>query len=280
MLWHRISFSLRLILLTLERQTRVPQDPSVFERNWIPKLEILANDISLTALQCYILAQIYYSIKSDYKSLLRYRGMGVSICLQLGLHQSQKKFSFNPLMGETRKKVFWCQYTLDRYVFYIVSRYIFPCDSNTWFRFSAALTGLPTIMAEADISTEYPANVDDENVTETGFVPTPPEEATRMSSALALFSISRILNRVLERLYPSSTGYEISLSTIHSLAEELEDWLKGLPSHLRLEFAQDKPSANIASSRSPLLVSFLAPIKPRMKSNFSNSRSSSIIFAL
>ena len=139
-------------------------------------------------------------------------------------------------------------------------------------------------MAETDISTEYPANVDDENVTETGFVPTPPEESTRMSSALALFSVSRILNKVLERLYPSSTGYEISLSTIHSLAEELEDWLKKLPSHLRLEFAQDKPSANTTSSRSPLLVGFddtcslnqvaLIP-NPFVK----NSRSYSIIFA-
>ncbi|KAL1960453.1 hypothetical protein VTO42DRAFT_7752 [Malbranchea cinnamomea] len=213
--------------------SRVPQDPAFFERRWISKLNALTDDVSLSALQCYILAQIYYLIKSDYKSVLRYRGIAVALCYQLGLHQSQKRFSFNRLITETRKRVFWCQYVLDR--------------------FAAALTGLPVLVAESDICTEYPTDVDDENVTETGFVPTPPEETTRMSSAIALFNVSRILNRVLEELYPSPAGYKISLSAVHSLAEELDDWQKKLPSHLRLEFAQDKPSTNVTGSRSPLL---------------------------
>ena len=124
----------------------------------------------------------------------------------------------------------------------------------TFLRFTAALTGLPVLIAESDICTEHPADVDDENITETGFVPTGPEESTRMSSAIALFNVSRILNRVLEELYPSPAGYKISLSAVHSLAEELDDWQKKLPDHLRLEFAQDKPSTNITGSRSPLLV--------------------------
>lgn len=80
------------------------------------KLDALADDISLPALQCYILGQIYYTIKADYKSLLRYRGIAVGMCHQLGLHQSQRRFSFSPLTSEMRKKVFWCQYVLDRYV--------------------------------------------------------------------------------------------------------------------------------------------------------------------
>ncbi|KAK2746472.1 hypothetical protein FQN57_003098 [Myotisia sp. PD_48] len=220
-------------IAAISSTSRVPQDPSFFERNWTPKLEALTKDVSLTALQCYVLAQIYYLVKSDYTSLLRYRSLGVSICLHLGLHQSQKRFSFNPLVSETRKRVFWCQYTLDR--------------------FAAALTGLPVMLSESDICTEYPTDIDDENVTETGFVPTIPEESTRISAALALFSASRILNRVLEELYPASEGYEISLSTVHSLAEELEDWLRNLPTHLRLEFVQDKPSAALTGSRAPLL---------------------------
>ncbi|EFW21027.1 hypothetical protein D8B26_002706 [Coccidioides posadasii str. Silveira] len=212
---------------------RIPQDPVFFERSWIPKLEALSEDISLSALQCYVLAEIYYSLKSDYRTLLRYRSLAVALCLQLGLHQSQKRFSFNPLMSETRKRVFWCQYSLDR--------------------FAAALTGLPVLMAESDICTEYPSDVDDENVTETGFIPTPPEQSTRISSALALFSASRILSKVLEELYPSPAGYEISLPTMHSLAEELDDWLKKLPSHLRVEFVQDKPTSGFTSGRAPIL---------------------------
>ncbi|PGH13967.1 hypothetical protein AJ80_06107 [Polytolypa hystricis UAMH7299] len=220
-------------IAAISSTSRIPQDPAFFEHNWIPKLDALSHDISLSALQCYVLAQIYYMVKADYKTLLKYRGLAVGICHQLGLHQSQKRFSFNPLSSETRKKVFWCQYVLDR--------------------FAAALTGLPVLMAESDICVEYPADVDDENVTETGFVPTLPGELTRVSSALALFGATRILNSVLDRLYPSPAGYQVSLSTIHSLAEELEEWQKNLPAHLRLDFVQDKPSTNVTGSRSPLL---------------------------
>ncbi|OAL75593.1 C6 transcription factor [Trichophyton violaceum] len=257
---HHAFAQLNLIfgIAAISSTSRVPQDPLFFERHWIPKLKMLANDISLTTLQCYVLAQVYYSIKADYRSLLHYRGLGVSICLQLGLHHSQERFSLNPLVSETRKRVFWCQYTLDR--------------------FGAAFTGLPVLLAESDISTEYPADVDDENVTETGFVPTIPEESTRMSSALALFSASRILHRVLEDLYPSPAGYEISLSTVHSLAENLDEWLKNLPAHLQLTFLLDKPNASVASSRSILLSTvyyFIRTLIRRPAVSFGSSDSSS-----
>ncbi|KAL2000177.1 hypothetical protein VTN02DRAFT_3463 [Thermoascus thermophilus] len=220
-------------IAALSSTSRTNQDPVFFEQNWYPALESLAGDVSVTTLQCYILAQIYCTAKADYKSLSRYRGLAVGLCHQLGLHQSQKRFSLNPLISETRKKVFWCQYVLDR--------------------FSAALTGLPVLLREDHIRTEYPADVDDENVTETGFLPTLPGESTRLSSALALFGAARILNKVLEELYPSPDGYEIPVSKIQALAEELDGWLKNLPPHLRLEFAQDKPSTSVTSSRSPLL---------------------------
>lgn len=117
------------------------------------------------------------------------------------------------------------------------------------------MTGLPVLLREEDIKTEYPEDIDDENVTETGFLPTLPGESTRISSAIALFAGSRVLNKVLEEIYPSDGGYDISLSKLRSAAEQLDEWVKGLPAHLRLEFSQDKPSTNVTSSRSPLLVS-------------------------
>ncbi|KAH8426274.1 DNA-binding transcription factor cat8 [Aspergillus melleus] len=172
--------------------------------------------------------------KGDYTSLLRYRSLSVGICHQLRLHQSQKRFSANPLLAETRKKVFWCQYVLDR--------------------FTAALTGLPVVLREGDIRTEYPEDIDDENVTETGFLPTLPGESTRVSGAIALFAASRVLNKALEDMYPSDGGYDIPVSKMRSVAGQLDQWVQALPAHLRLEFSQDKPSTNVTSSRSPLLV--------------------------
>lgn len=119
--------------------------------------------------------------------------------------------------------------------------------------FCAVLTGVPVLLGENDVQTEYPVDVDDENVTETGFLPTLPGESTRISSALALFRVSRILNKVLEDLYPSRSRYDVYMSKMRLVAGQLDEWLQNLPPHLRLEFSQDKPSTNVTSSRSPLL---------------------------
>lgn len=95
-------------------QSRTNQDPAFFEGNWSPALETLSGDISVPTLQCLVLAQIYCMAKGDYRSVVRYRGIAIGLCHQLGLHQSQKRFPLDPLASETRKKVFWCQYVLDR----------------------------------------------------------------------------------------------------------------------------------------------------------------------
>ena len=101
---------------------------------------------------------------------------------------------------------------------------------------------------------EYPVDADDEYVTEKGFLPTLPGEYTKLSSALALFRMTRILSKVLTELYPASASHDISFRTVASLADDLEDWSMNLAPHLKLTFAQDKPSTNVTSSRAPVLV--------------------------
>ncbi|KAJ5361278.1 hypothetical protein N7541_002122 [Penicillium brevicompactum] len=211
---------------------RTNQDPTFFEQNWSATLDSLSSDTSISSLQCFVLGQIYCMTKGDYRTLLRYRALGVDICHQLGLHENEDR-SDNPLEDETRKKVFWSQYVLDR--------------------FSSALTAMPVLLREEDIQAEYPVDIDDENVTETGFLPTLPGEPTRISSAIALFGAARILNKALEDLYPSKSAYDVYVSKMRAVSGQLDEWLQNLPAHLRLVFSQDKPSTNVTSSRSPLL---------------------------
>lgn len=109
-------------------------------------------------------------------------------------------------------------------------------------------------MREEDIHCEYPVDADDEYVTEKGFLPTLPGESTKLSSALALFRATPVLAKVLKELYPASPTHDISFKTLTALADELDAWLNNLPAHLKLQFVQDKPSTNVISSRSPLLV--------------------------
>jgi hypothetical protein len=101
---------------------------------------------------------------------------------------------------------------------------------------------------------EYPVDADDEYVTERGFLPTLPGESTKLSSALALFRLSRILSKVLADLYPAASTHEISFQTVASLAKDLEEWSNNLAPHLKLVFQQDKPSTHVTGSRSPILV--------------------------
>ncbi|KAL8647523.1 MAG: hypothetical protein Q9210_005507 [Variospora velana] len=204
------------------------QATETFEHQWRDAVEAILPENTLATLQCLVLAQLYCVAKADFNKLLHYKGMAISLSHRLDLHQSQKRFSLGALTGETRKRVFW---TL----------------------FSAALLGLPTLLNEDNIHAEYPVDIDDENVSEGGYQPTLPGESTRLSSALALFRGSRILSRVLDELYPASLAYDLSLQRITVLNDELDTWLNDLPSHLRLEFVQDKPSTKVIGSRSPFL---------------------------
>ncbi|OJJ07752.1 hypothetical protein ASPVEDRAFT_877887 [Aspergillus versicolor CBS 583.65] len=205
--------------------SRSSRDPVLFEGIWLPILQSLSGNISILTLQCYVLAQVYCMTKGDYSTLLHYRLLAVGLCHQLNLHESQKGFESNPLLAETRKKD----------------------------RFCAVLTNVPVLLHEKDIRTEYPKDIDEQNVTETGFLPTLPGESTRISSALALFAASRILNCVLDDIYPFKGGYSIQLAKVCTIGESLDKWVKNLPANLCVVFSEGKPTNTTTCNWSPAL---------------------------
>lgn len=90
------------------------KDPiAICENQWRSSLDSVLMDNSLGTLQCLILALIHCISKADYTRLQHYKGIAVGLSHRLGLHQSQKRFSFGALTIETRKKVFWTLYTVD-----------------------------------------------------------------------------------------------------------------------------------------------------------------------
>ncbi|KAJ5082406.1 hypothetical protein N7532_011449 [Penicillium argentinense] len=234
-----IQLNLIFGIAALSASSRTNQDPTFFEENWTGALDSLMGESSIGGLQCFVLAQMYCMTKGDYRSLLRYRALAVDICHQLALYESQGKCDHQHTRGRISQEG--------------VLVPIYFGSSSDKCRLCSALTGLPVLLRESDIQTEYPVDVDDENVTENGFLPTLPGESTRISSALALFSASRILNKTLEDIFPLRSGYDMYVSKMRVVSAQLDDWLLTLPAHLRLEFSQDKPSTNVTSSRSPLL---------------------------
>ncbi|KOS21683.1 Transcriptional activator protein acu-15 [Escovopsis weberi] len=121
------------------------------------------------------------------------------------------------------------------------------------FNFTAATLGLPKILKDELVQTEYPSDADDGGITDMDSHDASPGKHTQVSSALALFGASRILSRVLEKIYPVSTSYDLSLEQMASLEAELDGWREALPQHLRLSFAQGKPSTDATCSRTPIL---------------------------
>ncbi|UKZ73096.1 hypothetical protein TrVFT333_000737 [Trichoderma virens FT-333] len=210
------------------------QQVAACEHQWTKALESLVLENTMNTLQCLVLALLYCTVRADYRRLQHYKCIAVGLSHRLGLHQSQKRFSFGALTLETRKKVFWTLYALDT--------------------MTAAITGLPKLLKEEDVQAEYPSDTDDEYVTEKGFQPTLPGEYTRISSALALFRATRILARVLDKIYPAAASYDLSLQQISAFEAELDGWYDDLPAHLKLTFSQGKPSRDVTGSRSPLLA--------------------------
>lgn len=204
-----------------------------YENQWRKALYATSTAPSVASIQSHVLAQLCYLLRGDYAQLLRHRGIAIAMCHQLGLHQGHKYHAYGVFDAEVRRKVFWCQYTLDK--------------------FTSAATGSPSLLRESDITTDYPADVDDENLTTQGFSPALPGETTKISSALATFKATRILSKTLEHLYSSKASYELSIKKLHTYSDELDQWSEELPEHLRLRFSNDKPATNLISCRSPLL---------------------------
>ena len=94
--------------------TRSSDDLESFELQWKAAIDAILKENSMATLQALVLAQIFCVQQGDLTSLLTYKGLSTTLSARLGLHQSQKRFTLGTLTAETRKKVFWTLYTVDR----------------------------------------------------------------------------------------------------------------------------------------------------------------------
>lgn len=111
---HKLA-QLYLIFSIAGLSTESPDIPQLAacEEQWTKALDSVLMENTMNTLQCLTLALLYCTLRADYKRLQHYKAIAVSLSHRLGLHQSQKRFSFGALTIETRKKVFWSLYTLD-----------------------------------------------------------------------------------------------------------------------------------------------------------------------
>nr|POE49229.1 transcriptional activator protein acu-15 [Quercus suber] len=101
-------------IASLSSGSRSSSDLQEFEKQWKAAIDGILNENAMPTLQALLLAQIFCVQQGDLTRLLTYKGLSTTLSARLGLQQSQKRFALDTLTCETRKKVFWTLYTVDR----------------------------------------------------------------------------------------------------------------------------------------------------------------------
>lgn len=144
--------------------------------------------------------------------------IAISMCFELGLHRSPKKWAYsgstNPIDIELRKRVFWSILTLE------VSL--------------SARLGRPMSIRETDFDVEYPERLDDEFITETGYVKREDgNEDCAFDVSIEMFKFTSLYIEMLGTLYaPARPSREKYVSLVEELEGKLIKWKEQAPKSL------------------------------------------------
>jgi hypothetical protein len=175
----------------------------------------------LTSLQAIIFMIQFLQSSAKLSTCYAYIGVALRSALRMGLHRSFNA-NFTPIEAETRKRIFWVIRKMDTYV--------------------GAMLGLPRFLEDEDIDQEWPAEVDDEYITETTILQMPPGSVSAMAAFNAHTRIVQILSKICKYVYPTkgtqsggenSVTYTVGYSKIRELEQDLAQWLDELPMGLK-----------------------------------------------
>ncbi|KAH6974178.1 fungal-specific transcription factor domain-containing protein [Ilyonectria sp. MPI-CAGE-AT-0026] len=179
---------------------------------------VLSRD-NLESIQAILCCAMYSLRSSKGPSIWMLSGLALRQCIKLGYHRTHKHFGLtpNPLKQEMRKRVFWCAFGID-------------C--------MAALTlGRPLGIPLQEVDAEFPIDIDDSCITETGVHGTPrsscSDPPTTMSTALHVFRIRCLWARTHASIYSdaavSNPNHPTYSTRVKQLRTELEDWIASIP---------------------------------------------------
>jgi hypothetical protein len=101
-----------------------------------------------------------------------------------------------------------------------------------------AMLGLPVFLKNEDVDQEWPAEVDDEYITETEIRPMPEGSISVLAASNAHTRLVLILENICKYVYPikgtqsggkNSVSYSVSYSKIREIEQDLQQWLDRLP---------------------------------------------------
>ncbi|KAF4332689.1 purine utilization positive regulator [Fusarium beomiforme] len=175
---------------------------------------------SIPVLSRSLLCYAMYSLRSlEGPSLWKISGLAIRQCIELGYHRGVKQFApaANLLQQEMRRRVFWVAQGID-------------CTF-------AVRLGRPLGIPPQEIDAEFPSDVDDSAITETGILGSPRNHSsqppTTMSTAIHVFKLRHIWARIHTSLFSDTVRLSTEDHTYHARIEQLrvdlDAWLTSVP---------------------------------------------------
>lgn len=175
-------------------------------------------NIQIAHVQCFILLSSFLCSVNCLPHAWILIGQAVRLGQDLGLHRSPRRLLVNSVEKETRRKVWWGLYTLDRML--------------------ALALGRPLGINDSDCDVELPVEIDDDHLPQyfSGAVMNQGQPFL-MAGSVALFNLYEIGGRVLRQVYALENCKEhLELErkaelqrTVESLDAELTKWCDNLP---------------------------------------------------
>ncbi|TFK43169.1 fungal-specific transcription factor domain-containing protein [Crucibulum laeve] len=215
-------------LSTSERQDDGGMGMVYYERALI--LQYISHaSIQIAHVQCFILMSSFLCSVNCLPQAWILIGQAVRAGQDLGLHRSPRRLLVTPVEKETRRKIWWGVYTLDRML--------------------ALALGRPLGINDSDCDVELPVDVDDEHLPEyfTG-APMNQRQPSLMKGSIELIKLYEIGGRVLREVYHLDNCRDhleperkVELQrTVESLDNELTKWCDDLPAVFKSQSETDE----------------------------------------
>ncbi|KAG9219210.1 hypothetical protein CCMSSC00406_0001620 [Pleurotus cornucopiae] len=179
--------------------------------------------------QCFLLMSSFLCSVNCLPQAWILVGQAVRIGQDLGLHRSPRRLVITPIEKETRRRIWWGVYTLDRML--------------------ALALGRPLGVNDSDCDVEMPVEVDDDHLSEyfTG-APMTQRQPSLMAGFTYLISLYEIAGRVLREVYALENCKEhlepeqkANLQKlVESLDNELTKWCDELPAVFKSQSETDE----------------------------------------
>ncbi|KAG1753815.1 fungal-specific transcription factor domain-containing protein [Suillus paluster] len=185
--------------------------------------------IQVSHVQCFILMSSFLCSINCLPQAWLLVGQAVRTAQDLGLHRSPRRLTISATDKETRRKIWWSVYCLDRML--------------------ALALGRPLGIEDADCDVEMPVAVDDENLADYFSGANLPQKVpSLMTGALALTTLYQIAGRVLRQVYAIDNCKDILEQekradlqhSVEELDDELNKWCEDLPATFRNEAVTDQ----------------------------------------